>query len=384
MELPAPLPDEAIQPGPPVDAGAVERPIPPEDPLDVPAPSPRPPHPNFWYGSLWCVGFLIFINGTVIAVLCLTVAASAVLSQDPRAYLTHLTIDGKVAPELNCQLAYALLAAEVGSVALGFLVIRLVVGRDWLRRLAIRPPSTAHLLLVLVALPALILLPGIVHHYAGKVVPSLGVTQGNVELFGSWPLWFGVLVVGVLPGIGEELWCRGFLGRGFVGHYGWFAGVLLTSLWFGTLHVDPPLIMGTALMGVFLHYIYAMSRSLPLSMLLHALNNSIAVVLSQPQIGEGLPDIDVVARQPLVVGAILLLLVTVAWALFQSRARLVAENGRPPWRPVFSGVELPPPDSGTRVARPWPGVVAWALVLAAVACFGVEFYLGLQRLNLPG
>lgn len=131
-------------------------------------------------------------------------------------------------------------------------------------------------------------------------------------------------------------------------------------------------------MGVFLHYVYLTSRSLPLSMLLHALNNSVAVILSQPGVGDDLPPIEQVAHRPEVVAAMLLLVAAVAWALYQARARFVTEDGLPPWRPDFPGVEVPPAWSGTRVLRPWPGALTWLVVLAAAAGFVVAFAFGLQ------
>lgn len=199
----------------------------------VPAPAPRPPHPNFWWGSLWCLGFVLFMNGSIIAVAALAIGGRALLSPDPKAFLGNLGAGGKPGPELSDVLAFAVLTGEAASIVLGLVVVRVVVGPDWRRRLAVRLPSAAQLLLVLAGLPAFILLPGFVHELVGRFLPSLGINQGNAELFGSWPLWVGVVAVGLGPGIGEELWCRGFLGRGFVGHYGWLVGVLLTSLWFG-------------------------------------------------------------------------------------------------------------------------------------------------------
>ena len=63
--------------------------------------------------------------------------------------------------------------------------------------------------------------------------------EAMVKEFRTWPWQFGVLVIGLGPGLSEELWCRGFLGRGLVEHYGVILGVLLTSFLFGLIHGDP-------------------------------------------------------------------------------------------------------------------------------------------------
>jgi membrane protease YdiL (CAAX protease family) len=342
----------------------------------------RPPHPNFWFGCLWCLLFAFFINGTAVAVLIAEIVVQALRSGNAKGYLAEVAGHGDLGDELVRLLAPALLVAEVGSVILAWVVVRLIVGPDWTRRLAFRLPSPSHVALVVLGLPPLLLLPGILHELARHVLPGFGNLESNAKLFSGFSIWFGVFVVGVLPGVGEELWCRGFLGRGFVGHYGWFAGVLLTSLWFGTLHVDPPYIVGTAVMGIYLHYVYAMSRSLPLSMLLHALNNSIAVLLVQPALARSVEPLEQATGHPAVAAASGFLLVAVAAALLQSRARLATADGRAPWRPAFSGVEEPPAGCGTVVVRPWPSWLAWGLVAVAVAAFAVTLYLGFVRPDL--
>jgi membrane protease YdiL (CAAX protease family) len=344
----------------------------------VPVVVARPPHPNFWWGSLWSIGFFLFLNGMLVASLCALVVLKAALGPDPQGYLKSLAPHGDASQELIALLAPAYLVAELASVALAWGVVRLVVGRDWKRRLSVQPPSAGQLVLAIAGLPALLTVPGVVHALAAKVLPSLGNLEANQQLFGAWPLWFSVFAIGVLPGIGEELWCRGFLGRGFVGHYGWLSGVLLTSLWFGLLHVDPPYIVATFAMGIWLHYVYVTTRSLPLSMGLHALNNSLAVIFAKYE--EVSKPLETATEHVVVLAAIGLLLVAVAWALFRGRARLVStvDGGPASWRPAFPGVEAPPAFSRTAVARPGAGLLAWLLVAAAVAAFAVSLVLALQ------
>src|SRR5437764_15430946 len=100
-----------------------------------------------------------------------------------------------------------------------------------------------------------------------------------VKLFNTWPWAFAVLVIGLGPGIGEELWCRGFLGRGLVGTHGYMAGVVMASFFFGLIHVDPAQGTMAMLMGLWLHFVYLMTRSLLAPVMLHFLNNSVAVLL---------------------------------------------------------------------------------------------------------
>jgi membrane protease YdiL (CAAX protease family) len=94
----------------------------------------------------------------------------------------------------------------------------------------------------------------------------------------SAPWWLAMLAFAVGPAVNEELWFRGYLGRGLVGRYGPTAGVLLASLFFGLVHVHPVQAAYAALMGLWLHFAYRMTRSLWVPVLVHFLNNGLAVV----------------------------------------------------------------------------------------------------------
>src|SRR5207249_3638911 len=127
---------------------------------------------------------------------------------------------------------------------------------------------------------------------ASEFLPSMHYQESLEKMFGALPWWYGVLVVGLAPGVSEELWCRGFLGRGLVGRYGPVAGVLLTSLFFGALHLDPPHVVATFCMGAALHVVYLFTRCLWLPILIHFLNNSLAVLTTVVPYIRKLLDVD--------------------------------------------------------------------------------------------
>src|SRR3954468_23799191 len=124
---------------------------------------------------------------------------------------------------------------------------------------------------------------------------GLGGMEEMEKAFGSWPVLLGVFLIGVLPGIGEELWCRGFLGRGLVGTHGVVLGILGTSFLFGLIHVDPCQGTMAMLMGVGLHVVYQLTRSLWMPMLLHFLNNSLAVVMAR--VAKGMPQVAAIDKE---------------------------------------------------------------------------------------
>jgi len=169
------------------------------------------------------------------------------------------------------------------------------------------------------------------------------------------------------PGIGEELWCRGFLGRGLVGRHGFLVGVLLTSLLFGLIHIEPRQALAAFVIGIGLHFSYLASRSILVPMLLHFGNNSLSILSMHIP---ALKSLDIPPEQiPLpIYGTGILLVAAVGWAFYQSRARLAdyPAEATIPWRPAFVGVEYPPAGSETTVQHVWPDWTSWILVASGV------------------
>jgi membrane protease YdiL (CAAX protease family) len=342
---------------------------------------PRPPHPGFWFALLWCM-LLIIVTQVfpavigIVVILVLLTNEPGVWKDGNAAGLTEAMMQSR-AWTVGMGITFAL--AEIMIILFSWLVIRLIAGADWPRRLALRRPGLVHLVLVLAAFPAMVLLANgsyeVIkvaweHLRAFLHLPKLDVPgmEEMVKVFNKWPAGFAVLVIGLGPGIGEELWCRGFLGRGLVGRYGVW-GVLATSFFFGLIHLDPAQGTMAMLMGLWLHSVYLATRSLLVPMLLHFLNNSLAVVASRSVL---LTEIEENAGSiPLYVYAgAAVLLAAVGWALYQSRARLAAVDGGPPlWRPPYPGVECPPPGSGTRVVHPLPSLAAALTALAGFVVF---------------
>lgn len=362
-------------------------PWPPHDPLTVePAPllvlpvepEPRPPHPGFWMAVVWCVAFFLVVNVSVMVFLVPILVPQALQSRDREAFLDSLVNqepsgEVTVSPTLARAMAPAILGAQVTSILFGWLVVRWLVGRDWRRQLAFRPPSVPHFGLLLLGMPAFLILPDLIAELARGVLPSSDYQQELDQLFRHWPVLYGVLAIGLGAGIGEELWCRGFLGRGLVGRYGVWAGVLLTSLLFGLMHLDPPHVVATACMGVALHFVYLTTRSLVAPMFVHAFNNSAGFLLTalaqdNPAVEGFLTALDahgLAGKVPLY-AASALLLAAVGWALYQNRVRVVAAgDGGPAAAPLYPGVADPSSESGAILRRRPLGVADLAWVVAA-------------------
>ncbi len=368
------------RPAPAVSAGAAPPGWQPE--VGLPERSitqkPRWPHPNLAWSLLWCILFVIVtqVPGAIIVVLIvagLAIGSPKSLPMDTMSKPAELLKSQPV----SMALAVAFFFTELLVIVFSWLIIRLVVGRDWTRQLALRRPALTHTLLTLAGFPALVLLGNITYAILRTIfhVPSLtdfglGGMEEMVEVFAKWPWSFAVLVIGLGPGIGEELWWRGFLGRGLIGNYGVVFGIIASSFFFGLIHVDPCQGAMAAVMGLWLHFVYVTTRSLWLPMLLHTLNNSLSVLLPR------IPQLKFIDAEPgaipwMIYGSALLLLLGVGYALYQSRARLATKTPEQMfiWRPAFEGVEYPPDDSGMRVVHPLPSPAAATLAVGAFLLF---------------
>jgi membrane protease YdiL (CAAX protease family) len=333
---------------------------------------------------LWCVGLLLFTQVPAAIVSVVILAAALVLfpdrlpsEPDARSLLQN--------PIGQVSVGAALVVAHALIIGFALLLLRIVAGRDWPRQVALRRPAWAHVGLILVVMPALMVLGNAAYFFFRRVlhVPSVAdFGMPDMEemegLFGGWAAGAAVFAVGVMPALSEELWCRAFLGRGLVGRHGVVLGVLGTSFLFGFIHVDPCQGLMAMLMGVMIHYVYLTTRSLLAPMLVHFLNNSLAVTLARvPAVAQ----LDKLHGQPemvsLYTGAAVLV-ACVCWALYQSRARLVFER-EGAWTPPWPGVACPPPGAGTRIDTPWPSALSLAAAAAGLTAFLVGLGMTLAR-----
>jgi hypothetical protein len=126
-----------------------------------------------------------------------------------------------------------------------------------------------------------------------------------------------------------------------------------------------------------LHYVYLTTRTLLLPMLLHFLNNALAVTLIRFEPAKAfLRD---PGQIPVVVYALAgLLLAAVCWALYQGRARVVSDSPDA-WRPASPGAAWPPEGSGARIERPWPSALSLLLVAASFVALAVTVVLTAMR-----
>jgi membrane protease YdiL (CAAX protease family) len=401
---------------------------PSDDVIDA-LPAPRRAHPGFWMSLLWCIVFMGVTQtpGSIIAI-CEMMrglgdfrrqedAKEERLEQEDLARRQAQRADrplpesGQMPGErkpptfmlqpkevitdwfqsevVRNSLMHAFAVTEICVILFSWVVIRLIVGADWKRKLALRRPGLTHTTLAVLGLPALWIvgtgayatatnvlgIPGmetILKHVPGLGEMDIPFLKTLMDGIKRWPPALAILIIGLGPGIGEELWCRGFLGRGLVGRYGVVVGIVLTSFFFGLIHLDPAQGTMAMLMGVCLHFIYQTTRSLWLPILLHFFNNSLSVIAVH------FPALDALEEHPerfyALFAASGALAAAIGYALYQSRARLapVRPGVGPHWQPDYPSVEHPPNGSGVIVVYPRLSRLALIGVAGGFAAFLIE------------
>jgi membrane protease YdiL (CAAX protease family) len=229
------------------------------------APATVRPAPGWWEALLWMLGFLAVysIPGLVFAIAALLAGVSIEKLRD--------TLDDYAMP--------IGLAAQVLAVGMTVFALRVRVGRNWIGAIQIERPALVPCVLAVLCLPALMILSGGIQ---ALVTELTGLHEPTEELINQslpqWGLGLCLLVVAVGAAVNEELFCRGFLGRGLVGRHGVLVGVLLASAIFGAIHLNLPQGIGAFVFGCGVHLAYLATRSLWVPMLLHFLNNAVGVL----------------------------------------------------------------------------------------------------------
>ena len=198
--------------------------------------------------------------------------------------------------------------------------------------------------------------------------PFLGMLDGAnsmnsiADLAGRLPLSALLLCLAVAPAIGEEVVCRGLIGRGLIARWGLPLGILGSTLLFAAIHVHPVHAVAVIPLGLCMHVLYVATRSFWAPVCYHFLNNAWACVMmtegGQADAAAAAAAVGV-ASWMLAVGSVLCL----AYLLWQTRVRYLLEDGTE-WTPGYPSLERPPAMLGLHPSRRRPSAVALTVSLA--------------------
>ena len=107
-----------------------------------------------------------------------------------------------------------------------------------------------------------------------------GFSEGMSQITGQFPLYLSVFVIGVLPGIFEEVLCRGTMLYALRPLKRVWLRVLIVGVLFGLLHGNPMQIAYAAVLGAGFSFIVIKTDNMLYPVIWHFLTNSFAVLLS--------------------------------------------------------------------------------------------------------
>ncbi len=319
----------------------------------------RPPGPGIPEAVGWMLGVLVIhVIGMVIAVVgLLTFQIAEITSQGG----TPSTADFQ-AMIMNLPETFALELMTIEMLV--FLVsavvaTRLRLGPRTSHLLGVRSLEMSHVLMIAAVSIPISLMCGGFHQFTLSIwndffahLPGmsffdhLNVNESIKPLGRTAPLGLLFLVVAVAPAIGEEVIFRGIIGRGLVARHGILAGVIMTSVLFAAVHIHPAHVVALLPLAFFIHLVYLVTRSILAPMLLHLLNNSLAVVLLKAT--ATVPALEG-ASEPEMPWYVLLISASivglVGWTLWKSRVEYRTEDGEA-WDPGYPTVEMPPESTG--------------------------------------
>ena len=142
------------------------------------------------------------------------------------------------------------------------------------------------------------------------------------------PFWSSFLVTAIFAPFFEEWLCRGMVLRGLLTKMKPAWAIIVSALFFALIHMNPWQALNAFIIGLVMGYVYYKTGNLLLTMLIHFVNNGLAVVLSQiPSLEECDFWIDLLGRQTYVVVYILGLAALAGCFLFFKRIPLQQERG---------------------------------------------------------
>jgi len=107
-----------------------------------------------------------------------------------------------------------------------------------------------------------------------KALTVAGMMEGKM----TWAMYGTLLFsAGIAAPIGEEVFFRGFLYNCAKRRFGIGAGIILSAVVFALIHGGPIAVVAIVPMGIVLAYAYEKTGSLWVPIVMHAVNNSVAV-----------------------------------------------------------------------------------------------------------
>jgi membrane protease YdiL (CAAX protease family) len=148
------------------------------------------------------------------------------------------------------------------------------------QRLRLGPSTASPLSIAIFAAGAVAL-----SQFCSTTIETLGLESPTIQyisdaLINLSPklLIVAVVVIGILPGLAEELLCRGYIQTRLSQRWGRRISILITALLFGILHMDPWQSTFAFALGLYLGLIVERTGSIRPAIVCHVVNNTLVVL----------------------------------------------------------------------------------------------------------
>jgi membrane protease YdiL (CAAX protease family) len=116
------------------------------------------------------------------------------------------------------------------------------------------------------------------------LVDPPGDTKQLQRLVEQTPLGLTLIALTIFPAVAEELVFRGILTRGLAPRFRAAGAIAISAAVFGLYHLLPPQVLSTFVLGLVLGFLTLRANSIVPSIIVHALNNTIAIVLPRDEV----------------------------------------------------------------------------------------------------
>lgn len=116
----------------------------------------------------------------------------------------------------------------------------------------------------------------------GVVMPPMpDILKDAMKKLMDGPLWITLISVSVFAPFFEEWLCRGMILRGMLKHTNPSTAIIVSAVFFAVIHLNIWQALAAFILGSLFGFVYYKTGSLKLTMLMHSVNNTFAVIIGR-------------------------------------------------------------------------------------------------------
>lgn len=172
-----------------------------------------------------------------------------------------------------------------------FLIMALVINKKYEKKIAINNEfnfknlNLTLLLSITIFTVCFISISSEIESLIASIIGRIELFSQSLNALAKMPNAGGLIValvtIGLLPAVIEELFFRGLIQKKLSINIGSNKAIIITSILFSLIHINPTVLVSIFLLSLFMGYIYKKTDKLIYPVLIHFINNCIAVLLTR-------------------------------------------------------------------------------------------------------